>query len=47
MKVCVKMESSVQFDCEVQAVIKFLKAKGVTGLEIHCRLGNVRGVFQK
>ncbi len=28
-------------DCEVQAVIKFLNAEGVTGSEIHCRLSNV------
>ncbi len=41
MKVCVKMESSVLPDCKVWAVIKFLNAEGVTGLDIHRRLSNV------
>ncbi len=43
MKVCVKMESSASFDCEVRAVINFLNAEGVTGSEIHRRLSNIYG----
>ncbi len=35
------MESSAPFDFEVQVVIKFLNAEGVTGSEIHRRLSNV------
>ncbi len=37
------MESSALFDCEVRAVIKFLKAEGVIGSEIQHRLSNVHG----
>ncbi len=43
MKVGIKMENSPQFDCEMQAVIKFLNAEGATKLEIHRRLSNVYG----
>ncbi len=35
------MESSALSNCEVQAVIKFLNAECVTGLEIHHRLSNI------
>ncbi len=35
------MESSAPFDCEVWAVIKFLNAGSVSGLEIYCRLINL------
>ncbi len=37
------MESSASSDYEVQAVIKFLKAESVTGLEIHRTLNNIYG----